>query len=178
MNRSVVTARIFAFVKNLNPFTKKLFLFFAAAAGIVLFFFIPQNKEWLKGRIVGYYGQFPQEIHNMGIEHRMAYRFEGSYTYSKQIADFFNPRKNKNTALVLVPPTAYFEQQGIAYHVPEPAVFYYYTGLKTLWANSTNAASANWYAHVKDGKIVIDSVTNSTSLKDTLTTFKKFNISL
>lgn len=178
MNRSVVTTRIFAILKNLNPFTKKLFLFFAATAGIVMFFIIPQNNEWLKDRIIGYYGQFPQEISNTGIEHRMAYRFEGGYTCSKQIADFFNTRKNKSTALVLVPPTGYFEQQGIAYHVPEPAVFYYYTGLKTLWANSTNAASANWYVHVKDGKIVIDSVTNSASLKDTLTTFKKFNISL
>lgn len=178
MNRSVVITRIFAFLSNLNPFTKKLFLFFAASAGIVIFFIIPQNNEWLQSRVIGYYGQFPQEIKNLGIEQRMTYRFEGSYTYSKQIANFFNTRKNKSAALVLIPPTSYFDQQGIAYHVPEPAVFYYYTGLKTLWANSTNAASANWYVHVKDGKIVIDSVTNSTSLKDTIAAFKKFNISL
>jgi hypothetical protein len=114
----------------------------------------------------------------MGVEQRMADRFEGDYTYSKQIADFFERKKNKSSALVLIPPSDYFKQNGMTYHVPEPAVFYYYTGLKTLWPNSSNATEANWYVRVSNGKILVDTVTNKHSFIDTLAVYKKFSIGL
>ena len=67
---------------------------------------------------------------------------------------------------------------GIAYHVPEPAIFYYYTGLKTTWANSKQASKANWYVRAVNGKLVMDSVKNNQDLSDSIKAFIQLGYSL
>jgi hypothetical protein len=62
--------------------------------------------------------------------------------------------------------------------VPEPAVFYYYTGLRTIWANSPEASKANWYITAQNGGLVFDSVINQQALRDTIASFNKYKISL
>jgi hypothetical protein len=166
------------YITNLRTRAKQLVLFFAGICVVVAFFILPPYKDWANDRIIAYYREFGWQKSKMGIQQRMASRFEGSYTYSRQIASFFEKKKNKPSALVLVPPTDYFKQYGIDFHVPEPAVFYYYTGLKTLWPNSINAAAANWYVHVNNGEIVIDSVVDRRNFNDTLAALKKYNPSL
>ena len=163
---------------KMRPLNKKLLLFLAGACAIVVFFMLPPYKAWLRERIFAYYQDFAWQKNKMAINQRMAYRFEGSYTYSKQIAAFFESKGIKNTALVLIPPTDYFKQHGVDYHVPEPVVFYYYTGLRTLWPNSPYAPTANWYVRVANKKIVIDSITSAPIFADTLAAFNKFKIRL
>ncbi|WP_315821984.1 hypothetical protein [Paraflavitalea speifideaquila] len=80
--------------------------------------------------------------------------------------------------LVLMPPSNYFHKMGIKYHVPEPAVFYYYTGLKTIWANSKEAVQANWFVRVYQGEIIVDSVTDKKKLQDTIGVFQKMGVTL
>jgi hypothetical protein len=108
----------------------------------------------------------------------MQYRFDSDYIYSKQIALLLEKKGVEKTALALMPPTNYFKAKHINYHVPEPVVFYYFTGIKTLWGNNSNAAEANWYVHVHEGRLVIDSVTNRQSLQDTIAMYKKIGITL
>ena len=144
----------------------------------MVFFLLPPYRSWVKERIFAYYHDFTWQRKKMDIQQRMAYRFKGSYIYSKQIADFFEKKRMKSTALVLIPPTDYFSKYGLDYHVPEPLVFYYYTGLRTIWPNSVDTAKANFYAHVKDKRIVIDSIANRAAFSDSLKAFNKFNISL
>ncbi len=157
---------------------KRLWLFVLSVSVIIIFFLLPPNRVWVKDRIFAYYRDFGWQKNKMGIEQRMADRFTGSYTYSKQISAFFEQKKIQPYAMVLVPPTDYFTQHGIDYHVPEPLVFYYYTGLHTLWPNSPYAQKANWYVHVKDKNIIIDSISNRAAFGDTLKAFNKFNIRL
>ncbi len=166
------------FLDKLSPFAKKLLLVFAGMVSIILFFFLPPNQDWFKNKILAYYRDLRTEKANLDLEHRKRYRFGSDYTYSKQIASFFEKKNNKTSALVLLPSTSYFKAYGLEYHVPEPAVFYYFTGLKTLWPNSTNAADAKWYVHASKGKIVVDSVQSRNVLLDTIAAFKKFDISL
>lgn len=161
-----------------KPHAKELLLSFIGIGLIIGFFTLPPYHEWMNDRIIAYYHDFTWQKNKMGITQRMTDRFEGDYTHSKEIAFFFEKKKNKQNALVLLPPTDYFDQHGIEYHVPEPIVFYYFTGLKTLWPNSTNATAANWYVRVSNGKIVVDSISNRKSFADTLTALKKFNIGL
>ena len=167
-----------SFFNNFKPPSKELILSLIGIAAIVGFFMLPPYHEWMNERIIAYYHDFTWQKNKMGMTQRMADRFEGDYTYSKQIAAFFDKKKSKQNVLVLVPPTDYFDQHDIEYHVPEPIVFYYYTGLKTVWPNSSNANQANWYVRVNNGKIVVDSIINRQSFADTLTALKKFNISL
>jgi len=145
---------------------------------IVLFFLAPANGEWLRARIIGSLQDIKTEHTKMGLEERMQYRFDSDYVYSKQIARLFEQKGIKDKALVLVPPTTYFTVKKMRYHVPEPVVFYYYTGLKIVWGNNLNAADANWYIYVQNGHFVMDSVVNRQSLQDTIAAYKKLGISL
>jgi hypothetical protein len=157
--------------------TKKLILFTAGTLFVTGFFFLPANRKWAE-KLVGYYKDFPYEIRHTSKDDRMKARFGNSYTISKIIGHYFIQRNLHRQSLVLMPPTSYFKKQGISYHVPEPAVFYYYTGLKTIWANSPKAIEANWYVHVHQGKLVIEPVTDKKALQDTIAMFNKMGVSL
>jgi len=108
----------------------------------------------------------------------MKKRFGNNYAFSKQIAGMFERRGTKDHVLVLMPPSNYFTKSGVQYHVPEPAVFYYYTGLKTIWANSNDAIKANWYVHARGNLLVVDSVIDQNAFRDTIASFKKLRPSL
>jgi hypothetical protein len=52
---------------------------------------------------------------------------------------------SQKNVTVLLPSTAYMRYVNINYvDIPEPAVFYYFTGIKSVWANSPNVRTANW----------------------------------
>lgn len=156
---------------------RKLSLLFSSIIVLALFFLLPRNRQWI-GILTGYWKNLPAQKASLGLEARMKLRFGNSYTYSKDIADSLKKRTPGPDAVVLMPPTSYFRKMGLTYHVPEPAVFYYFTGSKTIWANSKDAINANWYVRVHDGKIILDSVTDRKALQDTITEFKKLGVSL
>lgn len=141
------------------------------------FFLLPRNREWA-GIVLSYARDFQQQYKHLDRETRMRSRFGNAYLFSKQIADQFDRKGTKGKVLVLMPPTNYFTRMGVKYHVPEPAVFFYYTGLKTVWANSPEAIHAGWYVRVNQGKIMVDSVTDRKKLQDTIIAFQKMGISL
>ena len=80
--------------------------------------------------------------------------------------------------LVLLPPTTYFQKMGIPYRTPVSPVFYYYTGIKSVWANNPHAAEANAYVRVSNGRIVIEKVTDRKALQDTIAAFQKLGVYL
>jgi hypothetical protein len=140
------------------------------------FFLLPANQQWA-GTLLYYWNDFQKTNNNTSIEHRMVTRFENHYVYSKQIADSLKQRGQQH-ALVLMPPNSYFKKMGIQYEVPVSPVFYYFTGIKTVWADNPHAIDADWYVRVSNGRIIIDSVTSRQALKDTITTFRKMGVSL
>ena len=171
--------RIFFSLFNIShPHVRQLLLALCSVAAVVIFFILPANNTWLRHKIIDPLNDIKKERTNLDLEHRMQYRFDSNYIYSKQIARLFEQKGIEKTALVLMPPTSYFKLKNINYHVPEPVVFYYYTGLKTLWGNNSNAASASWYMHVDSGRVVIDSVANRQQLRDTIMFYKKLGIGL
>jgi hypothetical protein len=137
------------------------------------FFILPVNRDWMANRILPYWKDFNYQKSRLNVEERKINRYKSSYIYSKQIADFFHSR-NKDSVLVLIPSTSYFNLHGIHYHVPEPVVFYYYTGLKTVWSTNSDAYKAKWFVCVEGKKLIFDSVTNSLQLADTIRSFNQF----
>ena len=77
-----------------------------------------------------------------------------------------------------MPPHSYFKKMNVSYTVPLPPVFYYFTGMKTVWANNPHAIEADLYVRVKDGKIIIDSVKDRKALQDTIDSFIKLGVAL
>jgi hypothetical protein len=154
--------------------TKQLIILLCGLVLLVSFFLLPANKTWLKEKVIAYWNDFTVQRKQLSEETRKTKRFGTEYTYSKQIADLFKARTDNKNALVLIPPAAYFTKQGLDYPVPEPVTFYYFTNLKTVWANHDQAITANWYVTVHEKKFSIDSITNTQQLKDTITAFKKY----
>lgn len=157
--------------------SRQSILFVLSLVFITGFFLLPRNKEWAN-TLISYWRGFQNQKNSPDTESRMQRRFGNNYIYSRNIADSLTKRSQHTNNLVLMPPTNYFKKMGMDYHVPEPAVFYYYTGIKTTWANSKDAINANWLVHVRDGKIVLESVSDKKSLQDTIDHFKKLGVSL
>lgn len=157
----------------------KAFVLLVAAVFIMLVFFgIEPNKRWFDQRILPYWEDFKEQKLNLDLEERKLARYQTDYLFAKNVTGFFEKRGNADKVLLLLPPSDYFNANGLQIHVPEPAVFYYFTGLKTIWANSPEAIKANWYITAKNGGLAFDSVTNKQALQDTIAAFKKFKISL
>ncbi|HEV8285177.1 MAG TPA: hypothetical protein VGQ09_12755 [Chitinophagaceae bacterium] len=157
---------------------KQLILFVFNILLITVFFILPQNRKWLNEKVFVYLKEFKKQKEDLDLEHRKIERWRTDYIYSKAISDSLKKKSIKAASLVLLPPTNYFKHYGVDFHVPEPAVFYYYTGVRTIWANSGKAANATWRVGVKNGKIAIDTVVNSKDLQDSITLFKKMGVSL
>jgi len=152
-------------------------LFILSFICILIFLNTGIYKLWFKERIIGYWDEFLEQKNELDIQARLVYRFGNNYTISKAIASFFEQKKIHDP-LILLPPTEYFETNHIPYHVPEPAVFYYYTGTKTIWVDSKEAVKAKWYVRANDGFLFIDSITSTKQFDTIITHFKKYNISL
>jgi hypothetical protein len=135
------------------------------------------NRAWFDGRIMGYWEEYKEQKLNLDIEERKLARYD-NYKFAKYVTGFFEQRGNADKVLLLVPPSEYFKANGIPIHVPEPAVFYYMTGLKTIWPNSREAIKANWVLSVKNGGLGFDSVINKQVLQDSIAAFNKFKTTL
>ena len=156
---------------------KEATLLVIAIALLTVYFRLPRNQQWAK--VIGSYWQsFAYESKHLDKHERLEYRFGNDYVFSRQVAGQFIRSGSYDTALLLLPPTNYFRARGIAYHVPEPAVFYYYTGLKTVWANSDEAIKANWYLRASGSELIVEQVTDRKQLQDTINMFKKFGVTL
>ncbi len=142
------------------------------------FFQLPGNKAWFNDRVVAYWTDFTKQKNNLDPEQRKRERWGNDYLFSKQIAQSFARKKSGEKALVLLPPTDYFKERNIDYNVPEPAVFYYYTGLKTVWINSKDALRAGWMVRAVEGSLLIDSVRSRKDLADSIRAFTKYKLPL
>jgi hypothetical protein len=165
-------------VNRFRAVVKPAILTLCGIVAIFLFFLLPPNREWVMDKIFVYRHEFQWQVKRLDIEDRKRIRLESAYTRSVEITSMIEKHGHKKEALVLLPPTSYFKQHRINYDVPEPASFYYFTGLSTVRADNSNAADANWYVCVKNGKIVVDSVIDKKTLADTIASFKKFGTAL
>lgn len=155
---------------------RQLLLLLIAIVILTGFFLLPENKTWGR-KIISYWKEFPQQQKEQAKEVRLTKRFGNDYTFSMLIADKMKKNRQQQ-ALLLIPPTNYFTKAGLKYHVPEPAVFYYFTGIKTVWANSNEAINADWYVRVNEGKLLLNKGTDKASLKDTIAAFQKLGVTL
>ena len=160
-----------------SAFRKQFLLSVIAVLLLAGYFSIGYTREWFKDKILNCWDEFTEQKDKMSLESRMTTRFGAHYTNSKSVAEFLIKR-GSGDKLLLVPPNDYLVQRKMQYKVPEPAIFYYYTGLKTVWANSELAYKANWYLTAANGKLVLDSVMNKKQLDSVIDQFRKYKISL
>ena len=162
---------------KLRHHIKTTLLFLISLASLTLYFLIPKNREWLNKKSIAYWNDFRKNRKNTDLERRKTIRWDKDYVFSKQIANQL-AAQNQKDALVLLPPSQYFIDRKINFHVPEPAVFYYYTGVKTAWINSQKATQANWMVIARDKQLELLHVTDPQMLADSIRSFKKYPVKL
>jgi hypothetical protein len=157
---------------------KGVILFFISIIVVFIFFGLDRNKSLLNDRIIPYWDDFQEQKDKTELEERKVNRYGYDYMFPKTVASFFEKKGNVSKVLLLVPTTDYFKQHGVDIHVVEPSVFYYFTGLKTVWAHSPKAVNANWVLTVDKGQLVFDSVTSKAMLMEKIDSFKKYKFDL
>lgn len=156
---------------------KKLILFAASSCCIYLVSKISTYKDWLDQRIIPKYEMIGEASEHSAIEERKLFRYGNGYYISGLIRD--RVKQSKDTApLILLPPKGYVAEKKIDYPVPEPIVFYYFTGLKSIWANSPDAIKANWVVFLDSNNLQVVPVTDKAQLQQIINEFRKYEISL
>ena len=149
---------------------ERLTLFIAGVVVVVAFFMVPATGKWLDEKIVDHYSILKQ-VRMLDIEDRRDYRYGYPGIYYKLMARHVN---NPETAVVLFPaPCVPGLRQETEFVVPEPAVFYYFTGVKSVWANSPDAQRANYEVYVGGpGKVLLIPITSKVHLDSLIAIYK------
>jgi hypothetical protein len=168
--------------------------FLVLIALLVAFVAYKLNETFFDERIHTYWEEYGRQSEDLDLEEkeqdlerRKLERWGGGYYYSKAIAGYFEEKGLAKKALVLMPPSDYFTANGMDYYVPEPAIFYYMTGLKTLWPNVNdnmnphwyqNGIRPNWYVHAANGQMMIDSIQSPVQLDSLVKAFNQYKTRL
>ena len=115
---------------------------------------------WLNREVADDFNDFLTYKDSLDTDYRMQVRFGNSFTISKDIATAWRAQKAPENGLILVPLPPYFKKNGVKYLSPEPAVFYYFTGVKTISPSCQGADSAKWVVMVHNHQIVFKRIAN------------------
>lgn len=168
---------VLSYFGPVNRPSPKVFLTLISLLLVVLFFILPHNYAWLQ-RLLFYAGGIPAQAKRMAPEQRLEDRFESRYRYSVNIRDSFLAKGGQLSQTILLPPTNHFRDSAIEYHVPEPAVFYYFTGVRTVWANSPEAEKATWEVQVKGQSLLVRKVEDQKEIKKRINQYRERGVSL
>lgn len=146
----------------------------AAVAGICLFFTIPEYRIWLTGNILNPPVSYQEQFSHQDPEERRVLRYGNTYRMDMQTADFFR-QNNLQDVLLLLPPTEYLKANGVVnFSVVEPAMFYYYTGYKSVGPYSADVEKANWVMVPKPPIVMLRRIYNRADLRQLLTQYKPY----
>ena len=153
--------------------SKRSSLFLLSIAVIALYFMLPLNTAWFQKRISPYIHNFSLEKDHLSVEERREYKYRDIYVLLSQMAVFLG-KNSVPEPLVLLPPNSFLKAQHVNLRMPEPVVFYYYTGFKAVWTDSPNVDSANWAVVSKDGKINLVQLKNKQNVQQILSYYKNY----
>jgi len=124
--------------------SRRLVLTVLSVIIIAFFFSIEYYNEWIKSRVIGPVTDISNQLAYMEPQERLVMRLGSGYIVSYNVADFMRKNKQEKGALILLPPVEYLQKNKVDFPVPEPAIFYYYTGLKSVTVNNKGSEKANF----------------------------------
>jgi hypothetical protein len=150
---------------------RKINFFLYPVLAIALFFTIPTYQQWMHKKVFN--NNLLVELQYMSTEARNIRRFGYSYTVYKDMASLLT---KFDTVTLLLPSTEYAAAKKVPdLIIPEPAVFYYFTGIRSVNVNSPDAGRANWVMIIKGPDNIAVKKMSYVHNKDTLLAeFKKY----
>ncbi|MBS1663183.1 MAG: hypothetical protein JST68_19225 [Bacteroidetes bacterium] len=157
----------------------KVFLLTLASAFLVILLInVGYYGVWFREKPRSYWFSFLKEKDDTTAEEGIKNaRYGISYTISMRVKAFLEKKRLPN-AIVLFEPNSYYRDSLHIYNsvrAPEPAVFYYYTGLTGVWTNSPDVNKANFIVHITRTKgVTIEEIHTPERLQQILAGFKKY----
>lgn len=132
-------------------------------------------REWFHDKPLLYWSDFQKEKDDtadaVGI---MRDRYGIIYTISMKVKQVVAQKKVAHPVILLEPNSYYRDSLRLPLRAPEPAVFYYYTGLEAVWTNSPNVNQANFLLRISKKGANLDAIRSPQQLQQILATYKKF----
>ncbi|HMI63005.1 MAG TPA: hypothetical protein VK518_18940 [Puia sp.] len=134
--------------------------------------------EWFHGKPRQYWFDFLKEKSDTADEVAIKKaRYGIAYTISMKVKEVVEKRKMPY-AVILFEPNSYYRDSLHVYNAiraPEPAVFYYYTGLEGVWTNSPDVNKANFIVRYSKTKgVTLDEIHSPQQLQQILASYKKY----
>jgi hypothetical protein len=132
---------------------------------------------WFKAKPVQYWNDFLKEKDDtLDVTGIRKVRYGISYVISLRVKEVVE-NKHITHPVILFEPNSYYRDSLHIYpnvRAPEPAVFYYYTGLEGVWTNSPDVAKANYLVRVTKKGVTLDAIRNPQQLQQILAFYRKF----
>ena len=132
---------------------------------------------WFRSKPVGYWNDLMKEINDTldpsGI---MKSRYGVSYLISMKVKEVME-KKGVSHPVILFEPNSYYRDSLHIYpnvRAPEPAVFYYYTGLEGVWVNSPDVERATYLVRVSKKGVTLEGIHSQEQLRQLLTFYRRF----
>ncbi len=153
---------------------------FTAVAIIAFVFFknFGVNKLWFE-KVGGYWDAFvEQKSAGLTQEEIKRERLGGPYVISKMIQEYFEKNKIKNPVVLTEPNDYLLENKILSFKMPEPIIFYNYTGLKLVWMNSRNVKDATYFVRLRPEGLQIEPIKSPEELQTIISQYKKYTPSI
>lgn len=134
-------------------------------------------KEWFQNKPAQYWSDFLKEkddtLDQAGI---LKERYGIVYTICMRVKEVAAQKKVAHPVILFEPNSFYKDSLHIYpnIHAPEPAVFYYYTGLEGVWMNSPDVRKANFLLRMSKKGIKLDQISTPQQLQQILDYYKKY----
>lgn len=155
---------------------KKIRLTLLSIALIFAIFSVPFTNSWLHDKIFNDQISILDQAQNTNVEYRLEYRFGGTYIANMSVLKTLQSKTDLKNVLLLMPPAQYLAEQHVegGYTPPEPAVFYYYTGIRSVFYKSPNVDSANWAFVAEQHRMWLKKIENKQQLDYLKNLYKKY----
>jgi hypothetical protein len=142
---------------------------------IVLMLSLGFYRSWFVDKPLYYWGAFVKESRSSAsLEQIRKARYGMAYTTSMKVKEALAKRNASNPVILFEPNSYYRDSLHMDLRLPEPAVFYYYTGLREVWMNSPGVEKANYFVRVNKADVKLEPIRSPEQLQEILARYRKF----
>jgi len=132
-------------------------------------------REWFLDKPLYYWNDFCKEVrHPASLGEVRRIRYGTPYILSMKIQEAAKAGQLHDPVFLFEPNSFYHDSLHVDLNMPEPAIFYYYTGLKAVWMNSPTVQKANYLVVIRKGEVKIEHIRTTLQLQEILTHYRSF----
>ena len=154
---------------------KRLLLTIISTSILLLLLAFGKYRDWFLDKPLDYWYGFCAEVRRPASpEEVRRIRYGLPYTLSMKIQEAAKAGQLHDPVFLFEPNSFYRDSLHMDLRMPEPAVFYYYTGLQSVSMNSPTVQKANCLVRIRKGEVRIEHIGTPRQLQQILTRYKSF----